>query len=97
MKIVSTNKDGTTEEEVQDDVFTWIEGKHWIAAWRHYDIVAQGNTENEAFRKLLSTMGAQCLWDVRDGNLPFANVKKPTPELIAEWERQHALSHASGS
>ena len=93
MKIVSTSSKGTTERDVPDDVFTFREGSHWIAAWRHYDCVSQGETEREATDRLLQAMGAQCLWDAMDGRQPFADVPKPPSDVLAEWERKHREAH----
>lgn len=95
MKIISTSKYGTTEREVPDDIFTFQEGTHWIAAWRHYDLVSQGATENEAVERLIRLMGSQCLWDAMDGHQPFHNVPKPPPELVVEWERKHLEAHST--
>jgi hypothetical protein len=93
MKIVTTDSSGTTEREVPDDVFTFQEGTHWIACWRYYDVVVQGDTEAEACERLLRNLGAQCMWDAIDGNKPFENVPPPPPELVAEWERRHREAH----
>ena len=93
MKIVSTDKNGTTEREVPDDVFTFQEGDHWIAAWRHYDVLVQGKTETEACERLLHNLAAQCLWDAREGHRPFEHVLPPPPDVLAEWERRHREAH----
>jgi len=93
MKLTTTDKNGTTSREVPDDVFTFQEGTHWIACWRHYDVVTQGSTETEAVERLLRTLGAQCIWDAMDGNKPFDNVKPPPPELVVEWQEKHRAAH----
>jgi hypothetical protein len=93
MKIITRSKDGTTERDVPDDIFTFRDGQMWIAAWRYYDMVAQGDTEDEATERLLYTMGAQCMWDAMDGNKPFENVPTPPPDVLADWERRHREAH----
>ena len=94
MKITTTDRNGTTEREVPDNIFVFPEGKSWVAAWRHYDMVAQGATKTEAFERLLRTIASQCIWDAMDGGAPFGNVSKPPPDVLAEWERRHAEAEA---
>jgi len=89
MKITTHSKDGTTEREVPDDIFVFPEGDMWIAAWRHYDMVAQGKTKKEAVERLIRTMGCQCLWDAMDGRKPFSMLGPAPPDVLAEWERRH--------
>ena len=93
MRITSTNSEGTTEREVPDDIFTFQEGSHWIAAWRHYDLVSQATTEREAIDRLIQTMGEHCLWDGINGSQPFADALPPPADVLAEWERKHKEAH----
>lgn len=41
---------------VGTEVYTFKEGKHWIACWRRFDIIAQGDTEKDAVEKLIKTI-----------------------------------------
>jgi hypothetical protein len=93
LKITSTGKDGTTEREVPEAVFTFKEGDMWIATWRHFYIVTQGPTEKEAYERLVRTLGEHCIWDGIANRQPFARSLRPTAEQIAEWERKHNEQH----
>jgi len=93
MKVKMTDKDSTTEREIPDQILTFREGSGWIAAWRHYDLVAAGKTKNEARAKLFRAMSSHCYWDGVDGRKPFENVLPPPQEVLADWERQHRAEH----
>jgi len=81
------------DRDVPDEVLTFREGAMWIAAWRRFDVVAQGETEAEAVNRLLRTMGSQCLCDAMDGRRPFEGVAAPPVDVVAGWEAKHQAEH----
>lgn len=95
MKITTRDRNGETEREVPDQFFSFREGDQWIAAWRSFDFVAQGSTEEDANRRLRQAISEQCIWDTIDGRAPFVDVPKPPPDVLAEWERRHRETHGS--
>jgi len=76
-----------------NEVFTFREGDAWIAAWRSYNIVAQGSSERIALQRLCMSIAAHVLWDTHDGRAPLSNCPKPSDELIVKWAIEHAASH----
>lgn len=77
----------------ETDILTFREGETWIVAWRYYDIVVQGPTREMAFERFMRTLAAQCIWDARDGVAPFSRTPSPPPDILAEWEREHAVEY----
>jgi hypothetical protein len=79
---------------VGNEIFTFREGKMWIAAWRRFDLVAQGKTEREACERLLRQIAFQAIWDAVDGNLKEFGSCKPSPAaLVTRWIRSHNQAH----
>jgi len=76
------------------EVFLFREGSMWIAAWRRFDLVAQGRTKSGALDRLLRLIAAQAMNDAADGNLEsFGTCKRPPPELLERWGREHLRSN----
>jgi hypothetical protein len=78
------------------EIYTFREGKSWIAAWVRFDLVAQGATEREAVDVLMRTIACQAIWDAIDGNLTtFGSARKPTRALLQRWRRSHLQTHSN--
>jgi hypothetical protein len=77
--------------DLTQEILFFREGEHWIAAWRRYDMVAQGKTREEAYQSFCRIIVAQCLLDAAEGRLPFSDVPLPPPEVLARWEAAAAL------
>jgi hypothetical protein len=76
------------------EVFTFREGKMWIAAWRRFDIVAQGKTSKEALTRLLHTIAIQAVCDAKEGRLKtFGSCPTVPANLVAKWRRSHNATH----
>ncbi|MGO9837866.1 MAG: hypothetical protein ACLP1X_27065 [Polyangiaceae bacterium] len=78
------------------EIFTFREGKHWIATWRRFDVVAQGDTEHEAFARLVRTIAFQAIEDAkkREGNLKrFGSCARPSELVLQRWKHSHSRTH----
>src|SRR5208337_4685315 len=81
---------------VGSEVYTWKEGKMWLAAWRRFDLVAQGRNEREAFDRLIQAIAFQAIFDAEDGKLKSYGSCQPVSEvLLRKWKRWHKLTHAN--
>jgi len=83
-----------SNDDVQYGIFTFQEDNVWIAAWKYFDIVAQGETEKEATECLIHQIGMHALLAAGDGELPkFGTVPKPPAKELNEWEELHNKEH----
>lgn len=62
------------------------EGGHYLIGWRRHDVVVQGDTESEAWRRFNLHLAVQCLIDAAEGRLPFVNVPPPPSDVVEKWE-----------
>lgn len=78
------------------EIFTFREGKMWIAAWRRFDVLAQGKTERVAIDRLIRSIAHQAIYDAIDGNLSSFGSAKPVPaKLLDEWQLAHVRTHGN--
>lgn len=84
--------DASTSAE-EPEFYTFREGSAWICAWRRFDIVAQGSTEEEACERMLRSIAAHAIDCAIDG-ISFSSHPKPTPELLDAWRCAHERTHA---
>lgn len=84
-----------TIANVRAQIVTFQEGAAWIAAWRHYDIVEQGVTEEQAIDRLYLAILATVMSDVADGHTPLASTPKPPKEILTRWESAHRRQHGN--
>lgn len=78
-------------------ILTWREHSSegdwaWVAAWVHRDVVAQGPTEQEAVRRLMTTIAIMWMLQEADGAEP---PPVPSPELVERWRALHEKEHES--
>jgi hypothetical protein len=74
------------------EILTWKEKDTWIAAWRRYDVVAMGQSEEQATNRLLQAIAWQAIMDAESNNVPFANIAIH-PDVVAEWDTLHLRAH----
>jgi hypothetical protein len=68
------------------EIYTFKEGTHWIAAWRRFDLVAQGDTAVGAIEMLQKVIANTAIWAAIDGNLPtFGNCSPPPEGVRKQW------------
>lgn len=68
----------------------WREGEHWLVACKHFDIVAQGPTKEEAFNRFCKVFTATVLdRTTEDGGI--VDMPVPPPDVVEEWERKARL------
>jgi hypothetical protein len=76
------------------EIFTFRDGAHWIAAWRRFDVVSQGRTENEAVASLLRCITAQVMLEAaKPDGCEMRDVPRPTSDIISDWESRHRTHH----
>jgi hypothetical protein len=79
---------------VGTEIYTFRGQAGWIAAWKRFDIVAQGATEHEAFSKLIRTIALQAVVEAESGNLKtFGSCRAPSAEVLQRWVREHYRAH----
>lgn len=75
---------------VGSEIFTWRDGRAWIAAWRRRDLIAQGPDEKTAVERLIQTIAFTWLIKERDGGeLP----PPPPEESLRRWTAKHEAEH----
>jgi hypothetical protein len=70
-----------------DSLLSWKEGNMWLVACRYADVVAQGPTLKEAFRRFCRTFTATVIERMNEdgtiGPLPV-----PPPDVVKGWEKK---------
>jgi len=69
----------------------WQEGEHWIVACRHFDVVAQGGSPEEAYKRFCQAFTATVL-DRTDDNGVIGAIPAPPPDVVKRWEEKAALT-----
>jgi len=81
---------------VGTEILTFREGETWIAAWRRFDVVAQGPSEREAYDRLIRTIAHQAIADAANRNLrSFGSAPPVKPTLLRHWRYSHRIAHPS--
>jgi len=67
----------------------WKEGEHWLIACRHFDVVAQGSTQEEAFKRFCQTF---TVLDRTNEDGTIGALPVPPPDVLAKWEAKAAMT-----
>jgi hypothetical protein len=80
--------------DTEEEFFTFKEGEVWICAWKRWDIVTQGQTEQIATGRMLRAIASYAIDMSRDGTMKaFGTLKHPTLALLTQWRRAHEATH----
>jgi len=84
------------EPLVGREIFTFKEDGVWVACWRRFDVVTQGNSEEDAVDRLFACIAQQAIGDAELGNLTsFGSAPLVPASLLNHWKEEHAKSHGA--
>ncbi len=94
-------KDCMNKTQVTSEwLYVFPEGNMWIVACKHYDVVTQGETRQEALDRFFKTMTVEVLMRASmaaNGEKVELLPPAPPPELVASWAQRHAAAHAASN